>query len=144
MTAWARTSYIVGMSIAPSRTDHEPGAGGLVEMEHELTRLLIEYDELRTAWPTCRTTSRGRSPPPTISSSRTDPPVRARVSVCRVKRRGDDRRGGAGFRRLTALCRCGLFVNLTACVLVNFTFDTFVNSADLGRKKALILPFWPK
>ena len=39
------------MSIAPSPADHEPGADGLVEMERELTRLLIEYDELRTAWP---------------------------------------------------------------------------------------------
>ncbi len=27
------------------------GADGLVEMERKLTRLLIEYDELRTAWP---------------------------------------------------------------------------------------------
>ncbi len=28
----------------------EPGAG-LIELERELTRLLIEYDELDTAWP---------------------------------------------------------------------------------------------
>ena len=39
------------MSVAPSPVDLDPGADGLVEMEHELTRLLIEYDELRTAWP---------------------------------------------------------------------------------------------
>ena len=31
----------------------KPGAG-LVEMERALTRLLIEYDELDTAWPKCR------------------------------------------------------------------------------------------
>ena len=42
------------MSTAPSPADHEPGAGGLAEMERELTRLLIEYDELETAWPKCR------------------------------------------------------------------------------------------
>ena len=42
------------MSVAPSPADHEPGAGGLVEIEHELTRLLIQYDELETAWPKCR------------------------------------------------------------------------------------------
>ena len=42
------------MRTALSPTDHEPGAGGLVEIEHELTRLLIEYDELETAWPKCR------------------------------------------------------------------------------------------
>ena len=39
------------MSALPSPADHEPRAGGLVEMERELTRLLLEYDELRTAWP---------------------------------------------------------------------------------------------
>ncbi len=39
------------MSTAPTPADPEPGAGGLVEMERELTRLLIEYDELKTAWP---------------------------------------------------------------------------------------------
>ncbi len=39
------------MSTAVFPADHELGAGGLVEMERELTRLLIEYDELRTAWP---------------------------------------------------------------------------------------------
>ena len=39
------------MNVAPIPADLEPGAGGLVEMERELTRLLIEYDELRTAWP---------------------------------------------------------------------------------------------
>ncbi len=38
----------------PSPADDEPDAGGLVEIEHELTRLLIEYDELETAWPKCR------------------------------------------------------------------------------------------
>ena len=42
------------MSIAPSPADLDGdviGADGLVEMERELIRLLIEYDELRTAWP---------------------------------------------------------------------------------------------
>ena len=39
------------MSVAPIPADLDPGADGLLEMEHELTRLLIEYDELRTAWP---------------------------------------------------------------------------------------------
>ncbi len=39
------------MSIAPSPADLDIGADGLVEMERKLTRLLIEYDELRTAWP---------------------------------------------------------------------------------------------
>ena len=42
------------MSIAPVPADLDGGAAadkGLVEMEIELTRLLIEYDELRTAWP---------------------------------------------------------------------------------------------
>ena len=34
------------MSAFPSRADHKRGAGGLVEMERELTRLLIEYDNL--------------------------------------------------------------------------------------------------
>ncbi len=42
------------MSTAPSPADHELGAGGLVEMERELTKLLLEYDELRTAWPKSR------------------------------------------------------------------------------------------
>ena len=42
------------MSTLPSAADHEPGAGGPVEMERALTRLLIEYDELETAWPKCR------------------------------------------------------------------------------------------
>ena len=41
------------MSTAPSPADFEPGAGGLVEMERELTRLLVQYDELETAWPKC-------------------------------------------------------------------------------------------
>ena len=42
------------MSIAPLPADLDgDGAAdeGLVEMEHELTRLLIEYDELEAAWP---------------------------------------------------------------------------------------------
>ncbi len=39
------------MSVAPSPADLEQGADGLVEMERELTRLLIEYDELEAAWP---------------------------------------------------------------------------------------------
>ena len=42
------------MRTALSPADHEPGAGGVVEIEHELTRLLIEYDELETAWAKCR------------------------------------------------------------------------------------------
>ena len=42
------------MITVPSPAAFEPGAGGVVEMEHELTRLLIEYDELDTAWPKCR------------------------------------------------------------------------------------------
>ena len=42
------------MSIAPSPADPEPGADGLVDMERELTRLLIEYNELQTAWPKSR------------------------------------------------------------------------------------------
>ena len=37
------------MSVLPSPTDPEPGAGGLVEMERELTRLLVQYDELEAA-----------------------------------------------------------------------------------------------
>ncbi len=39
------------MSALPSPADHDKGTDGLVEMERELIRLLIEYDELRTAWP---------------------------------------------------------------------------------------------
>ncbi len=42
------------MSIAPSPADLDGDAAadeGLVDMERELTRLLIEYDELETAWP---------------------------------------------------------------------------------------------
>ena len=42
------------MSVAPIPADPDgDGAAdeGLVAMEIELTRLLIEYDELRTAWP---------------------------------------------------------------------------------------------
>ncbi len=39
------------MSVAPSPADLDPGAGGLVEMERDLTQLLLEYDELKTAWP---------------------------------------------------------------------------------------------
>ena len=42
------------MSIAPLPADLDgdgAAAEGLVAMEIELTRLLIEYDELRTAWP---------------------------------------------------------------------------------------------
>ena len=41
-------------STAPSPADLDPGDDGLVEMERELTRLLLEYDELKTAWPKCR------------------------------------------------------------------------------------------
>ena len=42
------------MSIAPLPADLDGDSAadhGLVEMEHELIRLLLEYDELRTAWP---------------------------------------------------------------------------------------------
>ncbi len=42
------------MSVAPIPADLDldvVDADGLVEMERELTSLLIEYDELRTAWP---------------------------------------------------------------------------------------------
>ncbi len=42
------------MSIAPSPADLDGdaiGGDGLVEMEREFIRLLLEYDELRTAWP---------------------------------------------------------------------------------------------
>ena len=42
------------MSVAPIPADLDGDAAadeGLVEKEHELIQLLIEYDELRTAWP---------------------------------------------------------------------------------------------
>ena len=39
------------MSVAPSPADAAIGGDGLVDMEQELTRLLIEYDNLKTAWP---------------------------------------------------------------------------------------------
>ena len=41
------------MSVAPlpADLDLEADGVGLVEMERELTRLLLEYNELRTAWP---------------------------------------------------------------------------------------------
>ncbi len=42
------------MNVAPSPVDLDGDAGGdkgLVEMERELIRLLVQYDELRTAWP---------------------------------------------------------------------------------------------
>ncbi len=43
------------MSIAPLPADLDGadgiGADALVEMERELIRLLLKYDELRTAWP---------------------------------------------------------------------------------------------
>ena len=39
------------MSTAPIPAAFDTGAGGLVEMERELIRVLIEYDDLRTAWP---------------------------------------------------------------------------------------------
>ncbi len=45
------------MSALPSPADLDLDVDdvvGLVETEHELTRLLIEYDELKTAWPKCR------------------------------------------------------------------------------------------
>ena len=41
------------MSALPLPADREPGADTLVEMERQLTRLLIEYDEPETAWPKC-------------------------------------------------------------------------------------------
>ena len=42
------------MSVAPSPADlglDDGAADGLVEMERELIRMLLVYDELRTAWP---------------------------------------------------------------------------------------------
>ena len=54
MTAWGRTSNIAGMSVAPSPADLDLDVvvdDDLVEIERELTRLLLEYDELRVAWP---------------------------------------------------------------------------------------------
>ena len=39
------------MNIAHLPAALDTGGGGLVEMEYELIRLLIEYDEPRTAWP---------------------------------------------------------------------------------------------
>ncbi len=39
------------MSVAPIPADLKQDAEGLVLMERELTQLLIEHDELRTAWP---------------------------------------------------------------------------------------------
>ncbi len=42
------------MSVAPSPADYEPGASGLVDMEIELSTLVVQYDELETAWPKCR------------------------------------------------------------------------------------------
>ncbi len=42
------------MSVTPSPADPDGdgiAADGLVEKEHELASLLIEYDELRTEWP---------------------------------------------------------------------------------------------
>ncbi len=55
LTAWARTSNIAAMSIAPLPADLDgddgAAADGLVEMERKLIRLLLECDELKTAWP---------------------------------------------------------------------------------------------
>ena len=45
------------MSALPSPADHDGdalAADALVDMERELTRLLIEYDEIEAAWPKCR------------------------------------------------------------------------------------------
>ncbi len=39
------------MSAAHSPADLEQGADGLLGLERELNRLLLVYDELRTAWP---------------------------------------------------------------------------------------------
>ena len=39
------------MNGPPPPADHGLGAGGLVEMERDLTRGLIEYDALETAQP---------------------------------------------------------------------------------------------
>ncbi len=53
LTAHPRTSNIAGMSEgAPAASTRSSAT--LVEMERELTRLLLEYDELETAWPKCR------------------------------------------------------------------------------------------
>ncbi len=50
LTAWTRTSNTVGMNegvpVASTRS-----SATLVEMDRELEDLLIEYDELETAWP---------------------------------------------------------------------------------------------
>ena len=54
MKIGGETVFCHPMSIAPVPADlDDDGAAdkGLVEMERELIRLLIEYDELRTAWP---------------------------------------------------------------------------------------------
>ncbi len=53
LTAHPRTSNIAGMSESVPAASARPSAT-LVEMERELTRLLIEYDELETAWPNGR------------------------------------------------------------------------------------------
>ena len=53
MNSFEQSLLSRAMSVVPSPADYEPGAGGLVEMEHELPRLLLEYDELETAWPKC-------------------------------------------------------------------------------------------
>ncbi len=51
MKIGGETVFSRAMSVAPSPADLEQGADGLVEMERELTRLLVQYDELKTAWP---------------------------------------------------------------------------------------------
>ena len=42
------------MDAPNSLSDDTTYLPSLIEMERELTRLLIEYDELETAWPKCR------------------------------------------------------------------------------------------
>ncbi len=39
------------MSALPSPADHEPGAGGVFEIELKLIVLLIEFEQLDYAWP---------------------------------------------------------------------------------------------
>ncbi len=50
VTAHPRTSTLAGMSEGAPAASTRPSAT-LVEMERELTRVLIEYDDLEAAWP---------------------------------------------------------------------------------------------
>ncbi len=52
MKSGGESVFCRAMSIAPVPADLDvDGADGLVEMERELTRVLIAYDALRAAWP---------------------------------------------------------------------------------------------